>query len=125
MPGNLNKHYGGQRARRKEVDFNNSNRPSDRRTNGRFTEDSFDYRRQPRARPDPRRGSASEGSKAGLRRHAHGPSAPQRTGEALDPSLNSDPARLVFLSLSTPRFLGSAQRRGAGGACYLLSLGPP
>jgi len=38
-------------------------------------------------------------------------------------SLNSDPACIVFHSFSTFRFLGFAQRLGAGGAGYLPSLG--
>ena len=33
-----------------------------------------------------------------------------------NPALNSDPACIVFRSLSAPRFLGSAHRLGAGGA---------
>jgi len=37
--------------------------------------------------------------------------------------LNSDPACIVLRSLSTSRFLGFAQRLGAGGAGYLPSLG--
>src|SRR5512133_185187 len=33
-----------------------------------------------------------------------------------NPALNSDPACIAFRSLSASRFLGSAQRLGAGGA---------
>jgi hypothetical protein len=40
-----------------------------------------------------------------------------------NPPLNSDPACIAFRSLSASRFLGSAQRLGAGGAGYLPSLG--
>src|SRR5450631_3786771 len=38
-------------------------------------------------------------------------------------ALNSDPACIVFRSLSTSCYLGSAQRLGAGGAGKLRSLG--
>ena len=40
-----------------------------------------------------------------------------------NPPLNSDPACIVFRSLSASRFLGFAQRLGAGGAGELHSLG--
>jgi hypothetical protein len=41
-----------------------------------------------------------------------------------NPPLNSDPACTAFRSFSSSRFLGSAQRLGAGGAGLLHSLGP-
>jgi hypothetical protein len=40
-----------------------------------------------------------------------------------NPPLNSDPACTAFRSFSSSRFLGSAQRLGAGGAGWLHSLG--
>jgi len=49
-------------------------------------------------------------------RATHGIGAP-------NPPLHSDPACIVFRSLSTSRFLGFVQRLGAGGAGELLSLG--
>ena len=42
---------------------------------------------------------------------------------APNPPLNSDPACIVFRSFSSPCFLGSAQRLGAGGAGSLPSIG--
>ena len=40
-----------------------------------------------------------------------------------NPALHSDPACIAFRSLSSFRFLGFAQRLGAGGAGELHSLG--
>jgi len=49
--------------------------------------------------------------------------APFRFGPLPNPALHSDPACIVFRSLSASRFLDFVQRLGAGGAGELHSLG--